>query len=346
MAKTRVHKKFFEIPSKKIMKDRVSNTIDPKDAKLLEIILNLREDETILINAPMVPENWRTNSGRYFLKNPINDVKASWDMNVAQIIRRGTIPLDFRLKAFEKERKGEFVPRSGYSFTPLRPGINIDSRVRRISLVECLEGARMAAYVDQVKMVHPIKIDEYLNAQKVLVEGAIVPFEVPSRSKKIPRYKFRFESVAVNPRRSKEEWRKFAIGWKIKTDHSCERKRWHINYMGGTSSREFIFCAHEAVAYREFAKRMWQNGNKNPMVMSQFVQPSDLAIELYKRALDSVLVYDELLKSKDKLRNCSKADLEILAWRLNYEAGPEAATFREPTGKQLEKVDWSLRYIQ
>jgi hypothetical protein len=345
MARTRVHKRFFKLPTKAEIKERVQDRVHPNDPGLVDRLLNLAEDETLILESPMIPVNWRTNAGRYFLKNPENDVKASWDHHVRSIITRRAIPLDFRRAMFERERKGAFRPRSGYSFVPLRPWFTTDDRVRRVSLIECLEGARMSAYVEQEIMVPPIEIKEYLNAQKVLTEGAVIPMRVPSRSKGFSRYEFQFESVVVNQRRSPQEWRKYGIGWRVKTEgHNCQRKRWWINYKGGTSSREFVYCAHEIAGYREFSRRQWSK-NKNPMVMSQFVQPTDLLIKLYKRGLDSVLVFDEQLSSKDKLRPMSKADLEILGWRLNYQEGHDKVAYREKKDGPLEQVDWSLRYV-
>ena len=149
-------------------------------------------------------------------------------------------------------------------------------------------------------------------------------------------------SVPVN---QKGDTRKFKVGWLLATEgHDCMRKEWHFRYSGRPSVQEHVFCAHEIAAYRQICEVMWKEGNKTPMVMNPFVQPSSMMIEVYNRVLDSMLIYDESLSSKDKLRTTNKADEEIALWMAVNKYGHDDTCFRE-SGTRLRDENWSLRYV-
>ncbi len=346
------HKRFFQEPTVAQIKRECSLTrVNSRERNLVERVLSLEEGEAI-VTTPLFPERIgkkRIYDSREFVKHapevepsPINMIR-DWIKRAMQREDKWPIPLDFRRYSFDRISQPYF---GGYSFNPFPPGIRGDNRVRRVSLVECLEGARLYSYVNQVSQVAPVKIGDYTSCREVEEKGAVVPVEVPSRTQHVGRYKFKLTSVPVIKNR-----RKFRIGWNVGTEgHDCERKRWHFRYKGGSPTEEQVFCAHEIAAYRAFADHMWLKSDREhtptPYVMSQFVQPSERLINVYRRALDSLLIFDRSLrKGKGGLRTTNKGDEEVLLWMAVQKYGHDDTCFRVKGEKKLMDEDWSLRYI-
>ena len=329
-------KKFFKEPSKvDIKRECTLIEIDWRDPDFLSRLLSLEEGEAFLVNRPLFPGIY--GDSRAFMTKG-DELKPSLGSLLTQVVSRRKVPHEFRKEAFDRI-EGPYL--AGYSFKPFPPGMRGDNRVRRVSLVECVEGARISAYANQEQFENPlIQVQRYIKAREALRSGGVFHVSVTSRSDKKGRYQFNWMSVPVN--RSRDD-RKFQIAWQLATEgHDCMRKEWHFRYSKRASKYEQVFCAHEIAAYRQICEEMWRDGNKTPMVMNPFVQPTSLMIEVYKRILDSMIIYDESLK--DKLRTTNKADEEIMLWRAVHRLGHDATCFRQ-FGKKLREEDWSLRYV-
>ncbi len=345
------HKRFFQEPTEaQIRRECSIRTINPNEPNLVEIILNLKEGEAIQLSRPMFPERIngkRIYDSREWMKHA-PEVQPNYHQKIAHELKkrlRGkkpSIPLDYRRETFDRLTYPFW---GGYSFHPFPPGINNDNRVRKVSLVECLEGSKICSYVYQSGLASSIEIGDYTSCADVGRVGAVVPIEVPSRTRKRGRYRLRLISVPVVKNDNK-----FAIGLNIGTEgHNCERKRWHFRYKTSSPETEQVFCAHERAAYRLFADHLWRinkTPTPTPYVMNPFIEPTGLLIKLYCRTLDSVLVSDQSLNNGDGgIRTTNKADEEIILWSGILRWKHDRTCYREKHGKKLKDEDWTLRYI-
>ena len=336
-------KKFFREASKvDIKRECTLIEVDWRDPDMIPRLLSLEEGQALVVNRPLFPSNYR--SSREFMKKG-EELRPSKRALLSQVGANKKAPYEFRSEAFDRI-EGPYL--AGYSFRPFFPfgikkHLSGDNRIRRISLVECLEGAKISAYANQEQFTEAlIEVQKYIDAREALNSGGIFHVRTTSRTEKKGRYDFNWMSVPVN---QKGDTRKFKVGWLLATEgHDCMRKEWHFRYSGRPSVQEHVFCAHEIAAYRQICEVMWKEGNKTPMVMNPFVQPSSMMIEVYNRVLDSMLIYDESLSSKDKLRTTNKADEEIALWMAVNKYGHDDTCFRE-SGTRLRDENWSLRYV-
>ena len=269
----------------------------------LSDILDLEDRQFVLID-PLVPSGYE--SARKFMKHA-PEVWPRRQHSVEQAIKEGRTPVQLREKAFDDINGPYFC---GYSFLPL----GRDRRKRKVSLIECLEGARIYAYSNQVKGAE-IEIRPYDHAKAVRKEGAEIVCQVPSRTEKQRKIEFKLTSVPVI-----DSPEKYAITLNLGSDHSCSSKRFNIRYKY-TDDKEasgiINVCAHEIAGYLKVID-YYLNEKKNmiPLQMCQFAIPSQEAVNYYLKLENNVLVEDRTLKSKDKLRKMNRAEKEIALWSL------------------------------
>jgi hypothetical protein len=265
---------------------------------LMEILDFSHNQYTIL--SEFVPRGYL--SARKFMKHG-PEVKQRRFYSLRQALLDCRTPVQLREEAFNRILRNNYC---GYSFLP----IGKDSRKRKVSLVECLEGARIFAYAHQRSS---IKIKPYKNAKRVRIEGAEVVAEVPSRSKGERKLQFKLINVPFV-----DSPEKYGISSNIGSDHSCPAKRFNIRYRYSDDkegSGVFNICAHEIAAYLQLVKQTWEE-DKNivPLQMSQFAIPSKETVDYYLKLGNNVLIRDENLVVKDKLRKPNRAEKEISLW--------------------------------
>lgn len=266
----------------------------------LSDIAKLADNEFTVIT-PLVPRGYE--STRKFMKHG-PEVKPTRYYSLDQALKDGRTPVQLREQAFNNIKGHNFC---GYTFLPLKR----DRRKRKVSLVECLKGARIYAYSNQVRGTR-IKIRPYDKSKKVKIDGAEIVCDVPSRTKGEGRIKLKLTSVPVID--SKE---KHIISLNIGSDHSCPAKRFNIRYRyidDKESSGIVNICAHEIAAYLSVIEHYWGKKNMIPLQMCQFAIPSQETVDFYLKFGNNVLVKDNSLKSKDKLRKPDRADKEIGLW--------------------------------
>ena len=243
-------------------------------------------------------------SARKFMKHG-QEVKPKRYWSLEQAVKETKTPVQLREVAFDSIEGHYFC---GYSFMPLGK----DRRKRKVSLIECLEGARIYAYSHQVDNAK-IKIKPYDDAKRVRIDGTEVVVEVPSRTAGERKFRFKLISVPVI-----DSIEKYVVSLNIGSDHSCSSKRFNIRYKY-TDDKEgsgiVNVCGHEIAAYFELIDFYW-NTRKNiiPLQMCQFAIPSQRTVNYYLKFENNVLIKDENLTSKDKLRKPNRADKEIALW--------------------------------
>ena len=265
-------------------------------------ISNLKQNEYTIIPS-FIPKNYE-NSRKFMKHGPEVKPRRYYSLEEALKIRK--TPVQLREEAFNKINSFEFC---GYSFMPLGK----DKRKRKVSLVECLEGARLFAYSHQTNA--KIFAKPYDKPERVDKEGAEVIIEVPSRTKKEKRNKFKLTSVPI-----KDSQEKYAISFNFGSDHSCPSKKFNIRYRyfsDKESSGIVNICAHDIAGDLQLIEQEL-NKKKNiiPLQMCQFAIPTQETVNYYLKLENNLLIYDENLKNKNKLRKPNRAEKEISLWAL------------------------------
>ena len=299
---------------------------------LVNRILNLNpSSDGIVIQLPLIPATY---SARKFMKHGA-EIKLPRFQSILHSARYGKTPVQLRWQAFDDLKPGTYC---AYSFKPFT---GTDTRTRRVSLVECLEGAQLYCYSHQENV--PINVNPYDNAKSVAKEGAEVIVEVPSRTDKRPRIQFKFSSIPVL-----DSSRKLAIAMAISSDHACNKKRFDIRYKyfdDKESSRVFNFCAHEVAGYLELIDHyMTEEKNIIPLQMSQFAIPTQFTVDFFKK-LGNNCVMQTRAQDSDKgqkklTRKLNDAEKEILLWALVQKEGHDQTFFA--SDKKVRDYDWKF----
>ncbi len=258
--------------------------------------------EQFTIIGPLVPRGF--SSARKFMKHG-KEVKPRRVYTIEQALRLRNTPVQLREEAFNHIAGEDY---GGYSFVPLRG----DMRKRKVSLLECLEGARLFAYSHQVPGTG-IKVKPYSDSRRVIQDGAEVVVNLPSRTQGESRLQLKLTSVPVVDGQEKQ-----VVSLGLGSDHSCGAKRFNIRYKYSDSkegSGILNICAHEVASYLATIEHFWNNEkNMIPLQMSQIAIPSQETVDFYLRLGNNVLVRDGDLKIRDKLRKMNRAEKEIALW--------------------------------
>jgi hypothetical protein len=302
-------KPFFEEPTDKEIKDR--NMVRGFNGNLIRNILRLYEDQTGVIEVKLIPGDF--DNARKFMKHG-DDVKLQRFETLEEISRE--MPIVSRRRAFDKmDDKAHCC----YSFKPV---VGVDKKTRRVSLVECLEGAKIYGYVHQVPQIGgdpSISVKSYHEARGVEKDGAEIIMGVPSRTEKEGKHKFAFESVPVV---SNDLMR--AITYSLGTDHVCDHKRYMFRFKSPEDrerSKVFDFCAHEVAGYLAIIDQFKnEEGNNVPLWMNQFAIPTQDTADFYDK-----LGFNCLIKTPDEKRprKLTGPEKEVLLWGLVHKHGHE-----------------------
>jgi len=314
---------------KTFFKDATKAKIAKK--KLVEIaelsdIIKLKPDEFTIIS-PLVPRGFE--STRKFMKHGL-EVKPKRYYSLDQAVIDGRTPVQLREQAFDNFKGDNFC---GYSFLPIRR----DRRKRKVSLIECLEGARIYAYSNQVRRTE-IKIKPYADSERVRRDGAEIICNVPSRTQGKSRTEFKLISVPVVDCSEKH-----IVSLNISSDHSCGAKRFNIRYKypdDREGSGIVNICAHEIAAYLKVIDYYWDKKNIIPLQMCQFAIPTQEIVDFYLRFGNNVLVKDNSLQCKDKLRKPNRGDKEVGLWLLVKELDHDK-TFYSKKSRDGDVADYN-----
>ncbi len=320
-------KAFFRETTKAEIKKGSLVGLDRIGGKLSGLI-DLAEDEFLVIAAAL-PRGYE--SARKFMKHG-PEVKPRRYYSLDQAVLEGKTPVQLREEAFDSLEGRGFC---GYSFMP----IGRDRRKRKVSLVECMEGARLYAYSHQVKGAQII-VRPYADSKRVRIDGAEVVVRVPSRTEKQGKATLKLLSVPVV-----DSGEKHGISLNLGSDHSCESKRFNIRYRytdDKESSGIVNVCAHEIAAYLAVIDHFWDKKNMIPLQMCQYAIPSQKTVDFYLKLSNNLLIRDSSLKSKDKLRKLNRAEKEIRLWGLVWELGHDA-TFYSKRSRDGDVADYNWR---
>lgn len=294
---------FFHEPTAAAIKSYSSVRNISQD--FIDNILDISDDEAVIIEGSLISKGF--SSSRKFIKHG-KEVKLKRYTSLEQIVKLRKTPVQLREEAFNNIQNNAYC---GYSFKPFMAP---DTRTRKVSLVECLEGIRIYCYANQQREGKPSisVVKSYKDSSGVEKDGADIVVKVPSRTKKMSRYNIKFMSVPVVDSR-----RKWGIAYGISSDHNCMHKKYLIRFKHKSdkeTSRQFNFCAHEVAGYLAIIDH-YHNKHKNliPLQMSQFAIPTQYTVDFYKK-----LCNNSLIRIGSKVRKLNKAEKEILLWGLVY----------------------------
>jgi len=298
-----------------------------QEDKIYEV-KNLNENQFTIISS-FVPESYG-NSRKFMKHGP--EVKPKRYYTQFQAINDNKTPVQLREEAFNKIKSYEFC---GYTFVPL----GRDKRKRKVSLVECLEGARIFAYSHQKKA--PIILKSYSDAKVVKQEGGVVVVKVPSRTKRHGKFQFKITSVPFV-----DSLEKYVISTNIGSNHSCQSKIFNIRHKfidDKESSGILNICAHEISAYLELIQQeLDTKKNIIPIQMCPFAIPTQETVDYYLKWGNNVLIHDKKIKSKDNLRKPNRAEKEIGLWALVEKFGHDNTFFsRESRDGHVMNYRWT-----
>ena len=263
------------------------------------------------------------------------------------------IPLKIRARDFSalKEMKEEEINYVGYSMQP-----TWGDRIKRVfPFVFIPEGMRIFSYAET--QTKGIEIDAYKDAKKVSNEGAGIVVEVPSRTRKQGRYKFKLVSVPVirSPENlstiltlrssvlQDEETGEIVRG-RTTHEHYNIRYKWEADREG---SNIITFYPHDVAAYIKIAGEEWKQHNLTTMEFNPFALTSQHGADFYQKLMNNVLIYDPKLKNKGKLRKLHLAEKSILWARAIGVFGHDDFAYWDPArdGK-LKDYDWKTKGLK
>ena len=292
-------------------------------------IAALDSEQYVVLQDNIIPRGFE--SGRKFMKHG-PEVKPKRYYSLEQSVKEARTPVQLREEAFDSLDPD--LRYCGYTFMP----VGRDRRKRKVSLVECLEGARLFAYSNQVPGTE-IRVKPYDDSKRVRIEGAEVIVSVPSRTEGERRQTFKLISIPVV-----DSPEKYTVSLNFGSDHSCGSKRFNIRYKytdDKESSGIVNVCAHEIAGYLQLIEHYKDQYNIVPLQMSQFAIPSQETVHLYQKLENNVLVKDTDIKSNLGLRHPNMAEKEIILWELVKEIGHDRTFYsRASRDGNVAEYDW------
>jgi|ETNmetMinimDraft_2_1059921.scaffolds.fasta_scaffold16173_2 hypothetical protein len=273
------------------------------------------------------------------------------------------IPLDLRAASFAHLSKMDQarINYLGYSF---RPVFGRDREKRIVPFVNLAEGARIFTYAethsafrqkniqtDKMEAKKGIKVESYQNSKRVLREGASVVVNIPSRSKKKPKYKFRLSHVPYVPNSPGSDSNYgLAVSLSLKptltseiteqetekeaTNQRTEHTKYDMRYTYQQSRDQsgiIRFSPQDVAGYLGVIKRqLTEEHNITGLTFNPFALPSKHQAEFYTKLCNNVLAFDPNLTSKHKLRKLHLAEKSILLGRAIGHFGHENFAFWDP----------------
>lgn len=336
-----VKKEFFRIRTEAEIRDL--HRINCERKELVDQILGLGGGDYLVIPQAIIPDGFQTPNK---FKKHGDEVKLKRFNSQEEMIQRRLLPVHLRSYAFDKIHesykktgKGGFF--SGYTFRP----VGVDEIPRKVSLVNCLQGAQIFAYANQIPGVE-IVLKDYDDSRAVSEEGGRFVFNVPSRTGKHSRWKVGLTNVAVI-----DNDMKYVIANTIDSDHTCDEKRYNreMRFKFGKdqknkSQRErsqvVQFCPHDITSYLKLTDTYWtENKNIVPLMASPFALPTQFSVDFYKKLLNNVLLMKLDKNGNIYEKSLNQAEQETLLWGLVMNYGHDKTFFAR---EKLKDYDWEM----
>ena len=347
-------KPYFQSRSVSEIRDLSLRDLNPLKSGLVKAIDELDSSHGLVLGGSVLPREFFKGRG-----NPAR--KAYKHGNYVALEQPRTLEESFRFKSplrmrqdavkrmsYRVETNMDFI---GYKFHPVN---GRDRRERFVPFIWIAEGAKLFCYACQ-NTEDGIKVKIYNNSQRAKIEGAGVVLSVPSRTSGNPRYEFRANHVPITfDKGNLATILRFNSSAPVEDSgkrHQMPHKDHDIRYTYEDSLEEsdrIVFGPHDIAGYFGIIKNIVDenraSGNRTLMPvfdMCPFVIPSKHQMEFYKRLENNVLVHDEYLSGKSKLRALNLAEKCILLGRALAVFGNQDFAYNEPKKRdgKLKKYD-------
>ncbi|MFH1425190.1 MAG: hypothetical protein ABIG28_00460 [archaeon] len=347
-------KSFFkERTPVQIRKLRISRV--PTQRNLIEKIVGLDpREEALEIRTCLIPgrflqytNNWAQASRKALKHGP--KLRLPHPTTWSACKNSPHIPLAYRVRAFKtlEEMKEQDIHFSGYDIKPTWG----DQTRRVFPFVWASEGIRLFAYAEN--NAGGIKVEDYADARKVARNGGSFVVEVPSRTPKSSRYKFRLDHVPVirDPRNlaavltlkpaviTDGETGEPKVG---RTPHETYLIQYGYEDSPGRDDPMTMY-PQDLAAYLTIARNQWRQHNMTTMEMNPFVLISREGAEFCNRLNNNVLVYDPSLIGKQKTRKLHIYEKSVLIARaIGHFSHDEFAFWDWDRDGRPQDYDWSI----
>ena len=296
---------------------------------LAEQVERLSENEVLVITDNIIPKKYypresgnellyeRTFANSKFLKHG-TEVKPRRSYSLEETIRNRKLPFQQRREAMEALAgydSAQFY--SGYTFRPATD--TGDSRARKLSLVQCVDGAALFAYAMNNTGGFEVKNRGTIEkAKKAEKEGSTFELSVPSRREKKGRYKVIWDSVATI-----DSQEKYAIANRARPAHQCDYltyKNMRYKFISDKESSDIInICAHDIAAYLGIIENQKDESfNLIPLQMSWIAIPTQYTVDMLKKARNQAVLQYKDAKGKERYAPLNQAEQEIFLWNLTH----------------------------
>ena len=344
---------FAERTPLQIRKLRVKQVSTQKDLVVKIHSLNPAE-EAIELRSCLIPgrylyntENWAQASRKALKHGP--KLRLPHPTTWSECGRSPLIPLSLRAQALSglEKMKEQNIQFSGYDVKPTWG----DRTPRVYTFAWAPEGLRLFAYAE--RHAGGIKVESYANARRVARDGGSFVVEVPSRTVKSQRYKFRLDHVPVirdSRNLTSVLTLKPAIMTEEETGEPEHGRTPHETYLmkyGYDTSQErddvVNLYPQDLAAYLTIAREQWRAHNMTTMEMNPFIILSRAGAEFCNRLNNNLLVYDPTLTGKEKTRKPHIYEKSILIARAIGHFGHDEFAFCDwdRDGKPQD-YDWSI----
>jgi hypothetical protein len=313
-----MRKRFFIEPSAKEIKELKLSVIKED---LIDSIEALDTYYGVIIDKDVIP----LKGSRNYMKHG-NTVGLQTFDTLEDFLKTDLTLWQLRRDSFNGVKNRCYV---GYTYQSIFSEKN--KQFRRVSLVECLEGAKLYAYLHQEceGFIPLIDIVPYADESKAEKKGAYVHVTIPSREKGNRRYTIMFESV---PLIDTEDKRKTAM--QLSSTHACKYKEFFIGY--SDCFKRLDFCCHDIAAYFALIENYAKEGNIIPFQECPFAVPTQKAIDFYRKLGTRVLIKD----SDRGIRKLTNVEKEVLLFGQVYKKGHDALYF--PLQGKVKDYDWGF----
>ncbi|MBI4738248.1 hypothetical protein HY772_01575 [Candidatus Woesearchaeota archaeon] len=282
-------KTYFQKPQ--TMEDILSRrTVRRADKGLIAEISHLSADEALIV-PPFIHE--RFDSRQRYLKR-VKSITLP-RVNVSGIRKNHLKPYGLLEDAVSNFKLGFGA---GYTYRSVKDGVH-----SRIYFDDCIAGDILYTYLAEARLTY-FEAKPYSTVQEAQVKGGKFKVSVPSRTKKIRRYKFTMEFVPIKGCINND------ILWThVYSDHLCPIKENDFSYR---YNRVHQWDPHEIAAYFSIAAEAARQGDTSAADHTALTRPTQKTVDFYGRMVNQVAVDVRDVRGQSHKRPLNKAEREAL----------------------------------
>ncbi len=352
-------KSFFQEPAKAQLKKR--NPV-VSEGNITEELADISVNDYLVVElekTPLLKPAFQDEPVKFVKHGPSVVLKQPGTIEQAvSAALEGVRPLDFREQAYESVKENSTIY-ANYTFYPLIGG---ERGLRRVvSPLKLVEGARIFFYSEELRRnlgldnedkfefydnikIPGIFLRPYDDAKGIKKDGAQILSRIPSYDSGRSRYEGVWKSIPVV-----NSSRKLAIALGFNSDHTCKYKRFRqICYpyeFSPETSKISLICKHDAAFQYAVIDYYWNIRDElTPIEMNALALPSQLLVKVFKRTLDSLLIFDDSIIARDKLRKANDGEKQAILDNAIKLYGYKQTLYstRKKDGR-LGEYDWDLR---